>query len=251
MICGRPANRPGVPATDSLGEALCRGVTVRHYRWIAIQNRPVCCACAAVVSRARGSGHLGSIGPSGVVTAAGKVFGESQTTQEAGINRSIAVYAPFMTGDNLLKIVHLAKFSGYKELVTPMGTCVCDSLRHLKAPIRDSVVVGVPMRAVERRRRGFNLAEELARRIAHEFGISFLDNALEKSRQTRRQSLTPAEERADNVRGAFSAGVGLDGRMVLLIDDLVTSGATAGACAAALVRAGAVGVAVACFGRAM
>ena len=83
-------------------------------------------------------------------------------------------------------------------------------------------------------------------------GIPVLENSLIKTRQTVRQSVTAADRRAANVRGAFRfAGRSLMGTDVWLVDDLVTTGATAGACAAVLLAAGAENVGVLCFARSL
>jgi ComF family protein len=98
-------------------------------------------------------------------------------------------------------------------------------------------VVPVPLHRARERTRGFNQARELARHL----GLPVLD-ALVRKRQTLPQADLPAEKRRANVRGAFGlshdAGT-LDGMVVVLVDDVSTTGATLNACAAPLLDAGA------------
>jgi predicted amidophosphoribosyltransferase len=92
-------------------------------------------------------------------------------------------------------------------------------------------------------------AEQLGRAVARELGLPFSRRRLEKTRTTEQQSRLPYADRADNVRGAF-AGRGTCPERVLLVDDVATSGATAGDCAQALREVGAKHISVWCFARA-
>lgn len=97
-------------------------------------------------------------------------------------------------------------------------------------------VVPVPLHRSRERGRGFNQARELARRL----GVPLLD-ALVRTRETAPQADLPATRRHDNVGGAFALrpGVSVEGKIVVLVDDVSTTGATLNACAAPLIDAGA------------
>ncbi len=111
-------------------------------------------------------------------------------------------------------------------------------------------VVAVPMHPRKQRERGYNQAALLARRFARAAGLPLVPRALRKTRDTAAQSSLHREERAANLRGAFAADPLVRGRRVLLIDDVCTTGATLRACARALRRAGAEGVAALTVARA-
>ena len=100
-------------------------------------------------------------------------------------------------------------------------------------------------------RRGYNQAALLARGIAARTGLRPEEGALVRKRRTRPQSKLPPRERSENVAGAFGvrAGVGLAGREIVLVDDLVTTGRTALACARVALGAGAAAVLVLAAGR--
>jgi ComF family protein len=101
-------------------------------------------------------------------------------------------------------------------------------------------VVPVPLYWRRQWRRGFNQAELLAREVAKRRGISVL-NALRRKRGTEIQAGLANAGRRRNVAGAFAVDskARLDGKRILLIDDVMTTGATASACASALKRGGA------------
>ena len=101
----------------------------------------------------------------------------------------------------------------------------------------------MPLHWRKRWQRGFNQAELLAREIGRRTHTP-VRNALRRVRDTASQAGLTSAKRRENVSGAFQARAGktrkaLDGRSVLLIDDVMTTGATAASCARALKRGGA------------
>jgi ComF family protein len=117
---------------------------------------------------------------------------------------------------------------------------------------RFDVIVPMPLHWRKRLERGFNQSELLARVLSRRTGIPVL-NALERRKPTAPQAGLTRAQRRSNVAGAFEASRRrdrIDGRHVLLIDDVLTTGATASACAAVLKRAGARRVTVLTLARA-
>lgn len=107
-------------------------------------------------------------------------------------------------------------------------------------------VVPVPLHPVKQREREFNQAERLARRLAAAARLPLNPKAVVRVAPTRTQTLLTREERLANVRRAFAPrpGARLNGARVLLVDDVLTTGATTSACAGALLAAGAASVCV-------
>lgn len=103
-----------------------------------------------------------------------------------------------------------------------------------------AALVPVPLHPERLRERGFNQSEVVARSAADGLRRSVLP-ALVRTRATAHQVGLGGEERRRNVEGAFAAapGVPLRGRAVVIVDDVLTTGATVAACAAALRQAGA------------
>lgn len=104
----------------------------------------------------------------------------------------------------------------------------------------------VPLHRVRQRARGYNQAALLAQGLARETNKPFLPNILLRNRQTDTQTHLTARERVANVQGAFTVRrpSAVQGRAVLLVDDVMTTGATVSECARMLKAAGATRVCV-------
>lgn len=90
------------------------------------------------------------------------------------------------------------------------------------------------------RARGYNVPQRLAKPLAEALGVPLLPHALRRTRRKKRQAGLSLDERMANVAGVFAADPAqVEGRRVLLVDDVITTGATAAACAQALLAAGA------------
>lgn len=108
------------------------------------------------------------------------------------------------------------------------------------------VIVPVPLSADRRRQRGYNQSEMLARGVADVTGIAVETRAVERTAFSVSQTNLTRQQRRDNVEGLFrltDAGA-LSGRHVLIVDDVMTSGATVMACAGQIERAGGVTLSV-------
>jgi ComF family protein len=112
-------------------------------------------------------------------------------------------------------------------------------------------IVPVPLHPLRLWRRRFNQAAALAQAVAAASGRRFEPQWLVRVKSTRSQVGLSREQRAANMQGAFRAAPGapLAGMRIVLVDDVVTSGATANAAARALLRAGAVDVDLLVFAR--
>lgn len=100
-------------------------------------------------------------------------------------------------------------------------------------------VVYVPMLLSKGLKRGYNQSRELAVRIAKILDIHLVENAIGCNKKKKLQHKTEIKERFQNVKGVYYPNVSLNGRTVLLVDDIKTTGATLDECAKALFKAGA------------
>ena len=101
------------------------------------------------------------------------------------------------------------------------------------------VMVPVPLHASRMGKRGFNQSSLIAGEVSVLCGIPVNENILGRIRDTRPQVGLTARERAENIRNAFEASREAGGMVILLVDDVMTTGATVSACARALKAAGA------------
>ena len=109
------------------------------------------------------------------------------------------------------------------------------------------MIIPVPLHPKKEKRRGFNQTLLLCGAISEKTGIPVLENGLRRKKDTAPQSLLSVEERKENLRDVFEAAAGVEGKRILLVDDIFTTGTTCNECARALYRAGAAGVCVFCL----
>ncbi len=139
--------------------------------------------------------------------------------------------------------LHRLKYQGIIDYAEPLGRLMVTLALHLQTPTIDAVCP-VPLHWSRRFWRGFNQAELLAGPLARELGVPLLP-LLRRRRGGKTQVGRTAGERREALAGAFRASS--VPRHVLLVDDVVTTGATILACSTALREAGAEWVSVACL----
>ena len=146
------------------------------------------------------------------------------------INRSPLIY------DGLARdMIHSLKFGGKKYLVKTIGAMMADTF--LKYRMEGEIIVPVPMTKSDEKKRGFNQAELLAYEVGARLNIPVLP-ALSKTRETSVQKELTGKDRAGNLTKAFEVIYPqVKDRKILLIDDIFTTGATAGECANTLLKA--------------
>ena len=139
--------------------------------------------------------------------------------------------------------LHDLKYAGERRLAEPLGSAL--ARRWARVGSGAEIIVPVPVHAERERRRGYDQATLIAQVAGRELGIPLV-RALERGRATVAQFELGRDERAANVAGAFRlrgsdprASGSIVRRWVLLVDDVVTTGATLAACATALEQAGA------------
>lgn len=139
--------------------------------------------------------------------------------------------------------LHALKYRGEQRLAGPLGAAA--AARWREASIGGDTLVHVPVHPARRAVRGYDQAELLARAAATELGCPVLP-ALRRERATAPQYELGRDRRAANVAAAFAVAPALRrsvaGRWLVLVDDVVTTGATLVACAEAFLDAGATAV---------
>ena len=145
------------------------------------------------------------------------------------------------------RLVHAMKFHGNARLCVMMGRQLGLELLHSGRFDDVDVLVPVPLHWIRRLHRGYNQSLLLCRGIAEVFPRPVVKNVVVRHRYTRQQSRQIGPKRRANVEGAFSLkhSERLKGKHVLLVDDVLTTGATIGSCASVLAQVEGVRVSVA------
>ena len=152
------------------------------------------------------------------------------------------IRSPFRFDGVVRQAIHQLKYRNLRALAEPLTELLNDYLA--TNPISGEVLVPVPLHQKRLRERGYNQSSLLAKELGKLTNLPVVDGCLIRQRHAPPQARTSTvEERRGNVDGAFACrGHRLNGKQVLLIDDVSTSGATLDACATALKAAGATSV---------
>jgi ComF family protein len=157
--------------------------------------------------------------------------------------------AAFTYGFPVDHLIQLLKYRGQLSIGRVLGSLLARSVDARGLVHHVDCVVPVPLHPGRHADRGFNQSAEIARRVARVLGTRTCEGAVQRSRDTRPQVGLRPEERRRNIDGAFVASSGFRGQRVAVVDDVLTTGATVGAVAAALRQAGAISVDVWCVAR--
>ena len=211
-------------AHDSPEAAASAGMTPRAWSRVAFLEDPVCDGC--------GAGFEMDGGPFAAARCAA-CLAQPYAFDRA---RAACVYDDASRG-LILKFKH-----GDQQ---PFAPLFARWIARSAAPLLDQAdaVVPVPLHRLRLLSRRFNQAAEIARPLARDAGLDYLPDALIRTTHTTTQGGKSARGRRLNVRKAFEVSEAgrrrIKGRRILLVDDVLTTGATAEACARALIEAGA------------
>ena len=138
----------------------------------------------------------------------------------------------------------LATFVGILFVAMALGKRLASLVRERSFSELPEIVIPIPMHWLSRLMRGTSAAETLARSLAADLRLPFAVDLLRCRRMLKKQGTLLPGERLENVRGAFAINRGYDitGARVLLVDDVITTGATCDSAARALRKAGATSV---------
>jgi len=147
----------------------------------------------------------------------------------------------------LQALAHALKYDGFVTIGHRLGSEVGEEIRARR--IQADLLIPIPLHRARKRERGFNQAEVIARGISGVTGIPLRTDLLKRARNTRSRTKLTLEERSDNMKDAFfvpaSSAPALKSLRCILVDDVITTGATIVSAARVLRNAGAQSVAAA------
>ncbi|MDI6744920.1 MAG: ComF family protein [Thermodesulfovibrionales bacterium] len=203
------------------------------------QHAPICAACWLGIKRYSGP----SCGICAVPLVSEHAVSCKECFTDAPLFSKVLNYGLY--SDTLAEAINLMKFSGLRRLAVPLGRLLLD----IEIPECDGIVP-VPLSKKAIRQRGFNQSLLMARIISKNLRIPVYMDMLLKIKDTLPQVGLSAKERMKNLRKAFGVSKKINGLRLLLIDDVMTTGATARECSRALIKAGAKDVMVITLARA-
>lgn len=167
--------------------------------------------------------------------------GKPEGECECGRNDfKLNITAPFVYTGSIVEAIHRFKFSSDRNAHTYFAEYMAESVKEKFGTVEFDLVTCVPQTGRRKRQRGYNQSALLAKSCARLLGLPCKE-ALLKTRNTKDQHKLKAKERAENLKGAFSVNDTsvINGKTVLLCDDIKTTGATLNECRKTLLKAGA------------
>ena len=160
-------------------------------------------------------------------------------------------FAPFVHGGAMSRAIHRLKYEDHPELARPLGGLLARHAASFLAQLPDAWLCPLPLHASRFRVRRYDQSWLLGAELSQRTGRKLLRRGLERRRATERQVGQDEQAREANVAGAFVAHrEQIEGRHLILVDDVFTTGATARSAARALCSAGAARVDVLTLARA-
>lgn len=148
------------------------------------------------------------------------------------------LWVAFGYDDALQTLIHLLKYREHRRLGPRLALAVHGALGSELPWSRYDCLVPIPLHWNKRRQRGYNQSLVLARGLSRLAGLPVDSSLVVRQRWTRSQTGLTRAKRWANVAGSFRAATGAEGKRVLLVDDVLTTGATASDCARALKAGG-------------
>lgn len=154
--------------------------------------------------------------------------------------KGVVSFLAFTKKGKVQNLLHALKYKGKPEVGILLGKMMAQEVREKGLfPVAD-LIVSVPLHKKRRRERGYNQSDAFAEGLSEITGIPWSGNALARIRYTKSQTGKTKVERQENVKDIFEAlePQQIRGKRIILVDDVLTTGATLESCLNVLLRAG-------------
>lgn len=153
----------------------------------------------------------------------------------------------FKKGGIAQKLLHQLKYKGNQEVGLQLGKILGKEIREAGWAV--DIIVPVPLHKHRLRQRGYNQSAVFAQGLSEEMGVSFLENISIRKKFTETQTRKSKISRWENVENVFGIEQAeiLKNKHVLLVDDVVTTGATLEACGTSIIQSGCSALSIACI----
>lgn len=179
-----------------------------------------------------------------IYKSCGKCISSLPYTKNSGCFETLGgaqyLIAPLRYTGMVRRAIRDLKFHSKYDNATLLAQITAGYIRTNKDAMKSDLIINVPLSQKSLLRRGYNQTHLIASAISYHTGIEYIENALIKVRETKRQSsLITLYDRAINVENAYVCRADLSYKKILLVDDVYTSGMTVYSCANELIMAGA------------
>lgn len=135
-------------------------------------------------------------------------------------------YPLFVFGDSIRELIHGLKYADRVDIGEFLGKKLGEKMRNTKVFDDVDYFIPVPLHAVKKRERGYNQSEIIASSLREITGIPIMNDAVERIHRTRSQTKLNREQRKDNVSMVFKLAIDVKDKNFVIIDDVITTGAT-------------------------
>lgn len=214
------------------------------------EHNPFCTACWNGIERYTGP----ACRCCGIPTVSRQTTHCESCTEDAPPFARILYYGIYEGA--LKEAVHLLKFGGLRRLSGPLGSLLAAAYDAPFIPSEGDErcvegIIPVPLSPARLREREFNQTALLSSTLSKRLGIPLFLDVLAKSREVPPQTEVRGRERLKNIKNAFTVTGDVTGKRVLLVDDVITTGATVRECAKVLRKSGAESVTVVALARSL
>ncbi len=217
--------------------------TRRLYHWILDLAVPPCCVqCGKVeIWLCDGCEKQLPLLTRPVCARCGQLLDDKSSCSSCrkGSLRVAPIRAAFPFEDAVRAAIHALKYRGATEVVVPLARRMAEAWQLHQ--FQSDLLLPVPLHPARELKRGYNQSALLAQALGEQLGIPAVSQALRRVRDTKSQTKLKRDQRRENVAAAFACTLdaNFSGKVVTLVDDVATTGATLDACAVVLLAHGA------------